>query len=332
MSSGAANFFLKKTLGEDFLESLSKVELWKPSTRSTTDLQDIHLGLKLVPRTMMSFLIRELGPMKDGEHKDIDLPVEGNCKLRVDKHGPDVFSGDLECDNKKITEFKFRPIPGVGLVVMSNLQLYNPEELEEKPKKEHAPEVLDQVQKLIDERLALHDLVGKVVDKKIQERDAIQQLVLAKLSENIKIKDKIVEITKISEESTPNPIEYHRGMTNGLKVAKSIVTGKEPEFLEPTKKIKKSSPLNKFLEERSKKLKKKEHQISLSKGEQVSCPDCGQDIFNSKAFSGCLCFGEDADKKIYIKKSEDGVRIRFGRGWDPENIELLLEVLRSKRG
>ena len=51
-----------------------------------------------------------------------------------------------------------------------------------------------------------------------------------------------------------------------------------------------------------------------------------------QVFAGCICYGDDMDKKIYMSKSEKGVKVRFGKGWDPENIEMLLEVLRSKRG
>lgn len=306
MSSGA-DFFLKKTLGKDFLESLTKTELWKPGTRSVTDLQDIHLGLKLVPRTMMSFLIKELGPMKDGEHKDIDLPLEGNCRLRVDKHGPDVFSGDLECENKKITEFKFRSIPGVGLVIMSNFQLYDLSELDKESPKHVDHSMEEKLQRMIDERLELHSLVSRVVDKKLSERDAIQQLVLAKLSG---------EVNRKPEESQ--------------KIQK--LEERKEELKAENKKLKKKLALNEFLEERKKKLHKKEYPVSMSKSENVSCPDCGQDIFKNFVYSGCVCMGDDMDKKLYLTKSEDGVKVRFGKGWDPENIEMLLEVLRGRRG
>lgn len=330
--SSSANFFLKKTLGEDFMESLTKGDLWKPATRSVTDLEDIHLGLKIVPRTIMSFLIRELTPMKDGEHKDIDLPLEGNCRLRIDKHGPDVFSGDLEKENKKITEFKFRSIPGVGLVVMSNFELYDNKKLTEETNYKPTEDILNKVQKMIDDRLALHDLIGKVVDKKLSERDAVQQLVLAKLSEELKKKKDIEELREIQEKSTPQEDPYFRGMTNGLEVANAVINDKEPKFIDHPKKMKKSSPLGGFLEERKNKLKKNEHHVQMAKNQNVSCPDCGQEIFKNEAYSGCICMGENMDSKVYITKSEDGVKVRFGKGWDQENIELLLDVLRGKRG
>lgn len=95
---------------------------------------------------------------------------------------------------------------------------------------------------------------------------------------------------------------------------------------------KKSSPLSGFLEGRKKKLDKKEYAVELVKGEQLNCPDCGQNIFNGQIFSGCICLGDDMNRKVYFAKSETGLRVRFGKGWDPENIEMLLEVMRRKRG
>jgi len=36
------------------------------------------------------------------------------------------------------------------------------------------------------------------------------------------------------------------------------------------------------------------------------------------------------ERKVFIKKTESGVNVRFSKGWDEENISMLLEVLRSK--
>jgi hypothetical protein len=309
--SSNANFFLNKTLGEDFMESLNKFELWKKDTKSVTDLEDIHLGLKIVPRTIMSFLIRELTPMNVGEHKDIALPLDGNCKLRVDKHGPDVFSGDIEQENKKIAEFKFRPIPGVGLCVMSTFELYSADDLGKQPKSQLTTDVLDKVQHMIDERMALHDLIGKVVDKKISERDAVQQLILAKITEANKAKE------------APR---YEKEKTKTTTIEDGKVTKIEH-------KVKKISPVKDFLEKKRNKFKKNENVVFLAKSESVTCPDCNHDIFDGKVFSTCVCFGDDQDSKVYIKKTEDGIKVRFGKSWEKDNIEMFLEVLkRGKHG
>ena len=318
MSSGADSF-LKKALGPDFFQSLEKVELWKMGTKTVVDHEEIKTALQIVPRTLMSFLINNLQPMLVGETKEIALPIKNSDHpiLRVSKHEKDVYSGELEDStekytDKKVAEFKYRSIPGIGLVIMSAFELYDADELNKEPTHDIPESTIAMVQKMIDERLALHDLVGKVVDKKITQRDAIQSLVLAKLSDSM-------EKPKAPEHKPATNIEVNVDVSPEIKVEQKV-------------KIKKVSPLKGFLEDRQKKLKKNEYAITMTKGEEVCCPDCGQHIFKSEVFSGCICFGDDMDKKVYLAKTENGMKVRFGKGWDPENMEMLLEVLRRHRG
>lgn len=338
-----SDIFIQNTLGEGFMEALEKVELWKPGTRTTIDHEEIKTALQIVPRIVISLLIRELSPMQLGENKAVPLFFGSGALMRVTKHERDVYSGEIEQDGKIIVDFKMRSMPGVGLVIMSAFELYdmdNELNSEIEPAAQQAmpnphPVALEQVQRMIDERLAMRDLVEKVIENKLQHRDAVQALILAKLTEDLqskKAKDQIVELAKISEVTTPEPIEYHRGITNGLKMAESIVTGQEPEFLEPTENKAKKMPLKDFLESRKSKLKKNEFNVKLLKTDTVDCPDCGQNIFKNEVISGCICLGDDREGKIFLKKSEDGIKIRFSKQWDPENIELLLEALRRKHG
>lgn len=303
-----ADFFLKKTLGEDFFESLEKVELWKPGTRTTIDHEEIRTALKIVPRTIMSMLIRELTPMQIGDNKDITIPAQSNTLLKVTKHERDVYTGVVEQDNKVIVDFKYRSIPGIGLVIMSALELYDVEDLHKEP--EHSPDITEKVQKLIDERLALHDLVNRVVEKKLMEKDAVQQLLLARLTETLHAAPKAPEAV--------------------IHVPNSMVEGPTKPMSKSDGKDKKKSPLGDFLESRKKKLNKNEFSIQLAKGEHVNCPDCGGNIFDGQIFAGCICVGDDMERKVYLKKTEDGIKVRFSKGWDQENIEMLLEVLRRK--
>lgn len=301
-----ADYFLKKTLGEDFFESLTKFELWKPGTRTTVDHEEIKTALMIVPRTIMALLIRELTPMKIGETKEISIPVNaGQSMVRLTKHERDVYSGEVLEDNKVIVDFKYRSIPGIGLVIMSAFEMYDAENLADHDKKSPSEDITQKIQHLIDDRLALHDLIGKVVDKKIEERDAIKQLLMAKISEALPVKEE-------PKAEAPQVVIH-----NEVALVKSV---------------KKESPLKGFLDNRKNKQKPAEFSIQMAKGEHVNCPDCKKNIFDGQLFSGCICLGDDRDRKIHIKKTEEGIKIRFGRGWDTENIEMLLEVLRSKRG
>jgi hypothetical protein len=366
--SDGANFFLNKTLGEDFMESLEKFELWKPGTKTVIDHEEIKTALQIVPRTLMSFLISKLAPLNIGETVKVNLNVYdkrqsgfGVPVMTATKHERDVYSGEIEDSTekytkKKVAEFKYRSIPGIGLIIMSTFELYNVDDLDKSPV---APDVAEKVQKLIDERLALHDLIGKVVEKKLSERDAIQQLMLAKLSSGNLSKKKLKKSEDSYERSIKNDVSddmKNKIVAAALKVTPSSEDcpiqkvldtkclrcegmgcrcgGRCKECIdhEAGKHNKKGSPVKGFLDKRKKKLDKKEYAVEMMKGEHVSCPDCGQNIFNGEVFSGCVCLGDDMDKKIYLTKTEKGVKVRFGKGWDVENIEMLLDVMRRKRG
>jgi hypothetical protein len=334
--SSGANFFLKKALGEDFLQSLEKFELYKPGTRTVIDHEEVKTALKIVPRVIMSLLIQHLTPMEIGQTKDIPLEITQSNPpdgiLQVTKHERDVYSGHIESSTEKypvkvVAEFKYRSLPGVGLIIMSTFEMYDAHDLE-KESPQATPDMQQQVQRMIDERLALNDLIGKVIDKKLAERDAIQQLILAKLAvPNVAPKEPLTDHFQEAKQDLKEKIVD--------AALKATPTSEDCPIQEVLDEVRKGSPLGRFLAKRKKKaLKEPKHEyaVEMVKGENVSCPDCHQNIFNGEAFSGCVCLGDDMDKKIYLTKAEKGLKVRFGKGWDPENIEMLLEVMRRKRG
>ena len=283
---------------ESLGSTLSKSEIFKPGTRSITDTNDMFQGLQIVPRALLSLLVRELSPMQIGETKEIEIPGQEKTIVSTTKNERDQFSGQVFQNNVKINDFINRSIPGLGLVLMSVLQLYSMDELEKEPSVSQDKQ--SEINRIIDERLNLHSLVNKVVDGKMQQKDAIQQLLMARLTEEFR-KEKVV-----APKEEPKP-------------AAVII-------LQP----KKSRPLSDFVENRKKKLGKKEFNIEMAKSEMVDCPDCGQNIFNGSGISSCLCYGNDMGRKVFIKKTEDGIKVSFPKSWSAENIEMLLEVLRRK--
>lgn len=306
-----AKAFLSKTLGSDFLESLgsslSKSEVYKQGSRTVTDTDDLFQGLQIVPRALLSLLVRELSPMQIGDTKEIRIPGKEDTIVITTKHERDSYSGQVLQNNVKINDFMHRSLPGLGLVLMTMLELYSMDDLEQDSVSENKH---SEINRIIDERLSLHSLVNKVVDGKMMQRDAINHLFMDKLNQLYKEHQEIKQDHKeIMDESKKEP-----------KPTAVII-------LQP----KRSLPLSDFVENRKKKLGKKEHFIQMQKSEQVSCPDCSNVIFSEGAYSGCICFGAN-DKKLYIKKSEDGIKVRFGKGWDIENTEMLLEILRRKNG
>lgn len=308
-----AEIFLNKTLGNDFLESLgtslSKSEIYKQGTRTVTDTNDIFQGLQIVPRALLALLIKVLSSMQIGDNKDIDIPGKDRTVIQVTKHERDSFSGQIIQNNVKIADFLHRSIPGLGLVLLSVLELYDVQDLDKNPSFDHEQE--SKINKIIEDRLQLFSLVNKVVDGKMLQHNAVNQLFTAKLD------DLYQEHNKIKED--------HR------KIMAESIKEEKPSVVVILEVPKKALPLVDFVENRKKKLNKKEHFFQLEKSESVSCSDCRKTIFADGVYSGCICFGEN-DKKLHIKKSENGYSVKFGRGWDLENIEMLLEVLRSNNG
>jgi len=157
-------------------------------------------------------------------------------------------------------------------------------------------------------------------------------LVMAKLTEAIKLIDE--KIDRVDAKSAE--IGFVHAVQNSME-DKIAQVAEKAEMAEvkaevaksiATKAAKKPKPLQEFLEK--KKQKVFSIPLSMTKGELIGCPDCGKNIFDGTVFSGCICLGQDMDRKVFIKKSDKGVNVRFSRGWDPENIEMLLEVLKKK--
>jgi len=318
------NDLLKSILDNEFLETLAKsADLYKIGTNSVLDPQEILIGLKVVPRAVMSMLISELAPMEVNSHKDIHLPFGKQAFIRINKNAADDFTGSIYSDNKIVYSFMNRSIPGLGIILLSTFELYDVEQLsgqklgqsgQNVPIKENE-DIDRKVQKLIDERMELHSLVNRVVEDKIAQREAIHKIMMSKLGEALKA-------TPIPPAPVTAPIPHIEPKIASIEIKQADMVKKEV--------IKKGSPLKAFLD---RKKKPAEHSVKIEKSETIDCSDCGQVIFGEvSGFSGCICYGPDQHRKIWMKKSEDGVQLRFSRGWDPENIECLLETLRKNNG
>lgn len=398
------NLSLNSILDEEFLSTLAKsADLYKIGSNTILDPEEIRIGLKVVPRAVMSMLISELSPMEINSHKDIQLPFGKVAYLAVNKNAADDYTGSLYSDNKLIYSFRNRSIPGLGIILLSSFELYDLEELSGQ-KSGHNVQIAEdadkKVQKLIDERMELHSLVGRVVEDKMAQREAIHKLMMNKLDHMLKdfaeskIATKPVAIPTIATNppsiATNNvpiskPLEVspsdmaksslfpqkgvHQSLAQmaapGSKNSKNKelqgmssmgynVRNPRPGMVDPKtnasanleeqrqmpkpnlpkseeiSKKEKGSPLKGFLD-RKKKAPKQYH-VEMAKSETVDCDSCGKTIFGSGEFSGCLCFGQDQNRKIWIKKNEDGIQLKFSRGWDSDNIALLLETLRRSNG
>jgi len=307
----------KKLLGEDIFEEIKKAEIgsgiFKPDTRTALDPEEIRIALQIVPRAVLSYLVANLKPLQIGGNKELDLPF-APAKMHVTKVSHDVYMGEIYQDGKRKTEFKYRSLPGIGLIVMSTFELYDMADFDKikEEKKEEEPKLL-KLQDIIDERLKLHCLIKDVVDQRISEREAIQKLIQDKISEAIHVEE--------AEEEEDDDLD--------------IDFEEESEELEESEEdvmdnISKKSKLKEFLENRE---KKRQEKVELDKSEKISCPDCDTNLYKGEdSFKLCLCYGEHYNKDIKIKKAEDGkYKFKFPKSFSTDNVEMLLDAIKANK-
>jgi hypothetical protein len=290
----------------DFVEKLEKNEIYKKSSGTTLDPNEIRIGLQIVPKTVMKFLVLNVSPMEIDSGKDFSLDtISGQgYVLSVTKHGHDVYSGNINKEGKVVMTFDYRSLPGVGIVIMSTFELYDLDNLDiakVTPADDEAfrnkSTLLDE---MIDEKLRLMSLVEAVVEKKMAQRDAIEQLFAAKLTQAIKTPEVKVE---------------------------PIVQSPLPEIVKKENLVK-STKLKDFLDKRKKK-KEQKFVFKMEKAE-ATCPHCKESLFTEGCFSGCVCLGEDQQNQVLVAKSENGIQFSFHRSWDVENVQMVLEAIKNK--
>jgi ribosomal protein L37AE/L43A len=98
--------------------------------------------------------------------------------------------------------------------------------------------------------------------------------------------------------------------------------------LEENSSNKKARLLN-FLESR-----KNRQEVQIEKKEDMECSSCGTQIYKSgeSFIKCCVCYGESFGKEIKFTKNESGIKFKFPKNFSAENIELILETIKNKRG
>lgn len=282
--------FIKKNLGNDFLVKLEKADIIKLNTSTGVSPEEIKVALQIVPRYILSYLFINLKYINDGGNVELTLPF-ANGTLHANKHSNDNYSGEIIADNKVVNEFKNRSLPSIGLLLMSTFELYDMSNIDEIRNVQPEQEnKIDKLQELIDERLRMQNLISAVVDQKIAQNEAIRQLV-------------------------------------ELRVQQKVSIPKEETMME-----KAPSKLREFLDNKEKKRQGIDKNVGeLDKSQDISCPDCGTNLYKSgnDHIRCCICMGDHMNKKIKILKTEDGVKLKFPKNFEEENIEMLLETIKG---
>ena len=289
------NSILSSLVGKELTETLMKSDgIFKPSVAAVASIDEMHRGLSIVPKIVLKWLSLNLKNMQLSEVKDIQIPWNSKASLHVEKKENDLYSGHLLLNNKPIY-YTFRTLPGVGLILLSHLELYDLDSKEEVAVPDFSKEISDQ----IEEKLKLIQLVEHVVDKKLSQREAVEQLIKDKIQ-------KILSSKEEKEESQPLDLAPIEVPETKIRPLKAFLDNKREK-----NKIKFSLPIN------------------FEKNENIECPDCLKSIFIKGEYRGCICFGEDEKNEAFLKKNNKNTDLYLDKDWDKENIEMLIDIIKK---
>jgi hypothetical protein len=312
----------KKILGEDIFDQIKKSDvgaIYKPESGTAVAMQELQMALQIVPRAVLSYLMSNLKDLEKGHSLQLKLPF-ADATLEVTKIGADTYNGTIHSKGKIQNEFNYRTIPAIGVIIMTTFELYDLKDLpvQDESKKDD----IDKLQKLIDERLYLRNLISMVLEEKLSQKEAIERFMSQKIGSMFHILP-----PKIEEEQEEEQEEMEQSELSEDEDNQGELSEDEVEEIKVDIKKDKKSKLKEFLESRKEHTKKVE-----IKKEELVCGDCGSKIEKTeKAIKPCICFGALIDSPVKIKKSEGSVyTVKFPKEFDSENINMFIRILKKQ--
>lgn len=110
-------------IGLQGYETLEKA-IFKRGTSAVVDPLEFYLPLIVVPRTILSWLIQNVKPMKRGEVKDVKFPGKDDIFIHFEKQDVDQYRADFIQNGRVIHSFEKQSLPAVSGHLMSVGEMY----------------------------------------------------------------------------------------------------------------------------------------------------------------------------------------------------------------
>ena len=115
---------MAELVGMDGLETLQKA-IMRRDTNHVADPMELYLPLLVVPRTLLSWLVRNINPMKVGEYKDFKFPGRDDISMHIEKQNTDTYRGEWVKDGKILHVFDKQTLPSVAGAMMTVGEVYD---------------------------------------------------------------------------------------------------------------------------------------------------------------------------------------------------------------
>lgn len=314
MKLSKAELLTQHVLGEELYEKLVKA-IVKAPTKSVVDIQEAHSALKIAPKSVVTFLMKELKDLKDGEAKNIKLPFEDNAMMLINKMTADVYNGHFTKDGKMIHEFQTVSIPQLSSHILSAFELYEPvsdETSHTEDRIKRLEDKIDQLFLLVSKQPSQTTVVvqtqakpekqtPKVVEKSAELEKSQKQL------NHLRIKKKLKKAGLMPKPPRPARPGVRAGSMKGVTQAgfHGDKTAASDMNTKPVTEVK-----NAYL-----KVQKSEFELE--------CQDCHQHT------TKCLCFPTLSKPELFKTESESWT-LKLNPEWDKLSIEALVLSLKRK--
>lgn len=332
---------IKSILGLQVYEALNK-SIVKLGTKSVVDITELHDALKIAPKSVVAWLMKNLAAMAKDEAKEFPLPWDENAHMLVNKMDGDVYKGHISKKGHIVHEFDLCSIPQLAAHLLSFFELYD-----EVPENEEAPAELaaplqesQDIEKIKTQLQALESKLNALI---MLAAGPTQEPV--KKSQKEKIAKAIGALKKAGlAPGMPKPPRpgVHAGSQQGIsqsgfhgpKTAESDLSAdraQSKEKLNPNLKTGATMAAANGLPQPAKQPKQNKMSMTLkSESADSKCLDCGEPDFVGGKFAKCACF--KAMSTPEIKKSEKGtVTLYFDNDWDDDSRIALWHSLKKVR-
>lgn len=114
---------LNDMMGSKGYETLKKTVYRKDSDSSLGPL-DLYMPLMVLPRTILSWLVQNIKPMKVGDLKEIKFPGNEKIIIHAQKTGRDSYRAEFVEEGQVIHTFDKQTLPGIGGHLLTVGEMY----------------------------------------------------------------------------------------------------------------------------------------------------------------------------------------------------------------
>jgi hypothetical protein len=160
-----AKKILSDIVGQEGFEILQKA-VFKRGTQAVIDPLEYYFPLIVAPRSIISWLVQNIKPLKVHEHKEFSFPGRDDIKIYAEKQDIDQYRAEFRQGGKIIHSFEKQSLPAMSAHLMTVGEMYesfsdSAPEIKNQPKKEKDSEQSNNSEEVVRSIMLMNDIKPK---------------------------------------------------------------------------------------------------------------------------------------------------------------------------